>query len=733
MIAFTPFTLQWTSWTAIASLSLWLATAVISVITWRRSGYRRTIGFLEAARLVTLSVVALLLNQPEWVEQYKREGKPKVAVLVDRSHSMETADISSPGATSRRELLKRSEIAEPLLREELWQPLRERFDVLVQPICSTEGDPGTNLFKPLSDVVESASDLVGVVVVSDGDWNEGPSPAKAANQLRMKDVRVVSIPIGSPLRLPDIELKAISAPSIGIVGKELRVPFVIDSSLPQEFTATVTLKSSGGEESSVDVRVAANARTDGAINWRPAVVGDYQLTVSLPLQAKETILDNNEATAPISIREEQIKVLIVETHPRWEYRYLRNALSRDPGVEVSCLLFQTGLSKFGGGNKDYIKEFPATKELLSEYDVVFLGDVGVDPEQLTEEQCDWLAGLVEHQASGLVFMPGFQGRQTSLLGTKLNSLYPVVLDESQPYGIGSNVIGQVELTEPGRKSLLTRLGASEDESSSVWEMLPGFNWCAPVLRAKKGAEVLGVHQSVENEFGRLPLLASQTFGSGKVLFMGVDGAWRWRFGVEDKYHYRFWGQVVRWMAYQRNMAEGATMRLFHTPDAPVIRQTVAMQANVLGADGAPLVEGDVFVNLVAPSGAPTTVRMTSTGDQWGAYEGSFEPAEAGEYQATLQCRQTGETLDTKIFVQDAPVEVVGMPARPEVLEELARITDGSVLQPSQVTEVVNYFSDLPEPPLSTRRLQMWSHPITIAVVVAALTAFWVARKMAGLV
>ena len=74
-----------------------------------------------------------------------------------------------------------------------------------------------------------------------------------------------------------------------------------------------------------------------------------------------------------------------------------------------------------------------------------------------------------------------------------------------------------------------------------------------------------------------------------------------------------------------------------------------------------------------------------------------------------------------------------MPARPEVLEELARITDGSVLQPSQVTEVVNYFSDLPEPPLSTRRLQMWSHPITIAVVVAALTAFWVARKMAGLV
>ena len=45
--------------------------------------------------------------------------------------------------------------------------------------------------------------------------------------------------------------------------------------------------------------------------------------------------------------------------------------------------------------------------------------------------------------------------------------------------------------------------------------------------------------------------------------MGTDGAWRWRKGVEDKYHYRFWGQVVRWMAYQRNMAKGETMRLYY--------------------------------------------------------------------------------------------------------------------------------------------------------------------------
>ena len=72
----------------------------------------------------------------------------------------------------------------------------------------------------------------------------------------------------------------------------------------------------------------------------------------------------------------------------------------------------------------------------------------------------------------------------------------------------------------------------------------------------------------------LGLIDTRTFGAGKVLFMGTDGAWRWRKGVEDKYHYRFWGQVVRWMAYQRNMAKGETMRLFYTPDQPQRRQTL---------------------------------------------------------------------------------------------------------------------------------------------------------------
>jgi hypothetical protein len=333
----------------------------------------------------------------------------------------------------------------------------------------------------------------------------------------------------------------------------------------------------------------------------------------------------------------------------------------------------------------------------------------------------------------LVFMPGWQGRHLSLTDTPLAELYPVVLDPAQPEGWGSRTPGQFELTETGRRSLLTKLADTQDDNLEVWEDLPGFQWYAPVVRAKAGTEVLSVHKDITNEFGRLPLLVTRTFGAGKVLFMGTDGAWRWRKGVEDKYHYRFWGQVVRWMAYQRNMAKGETMRLYYSPDQPQVRQTVALSANVMDRGGEPLTQGEVTAKITAPSGKSEVVRMNSTGDEWGVFNGSFTVAEAGKHDVLLACRQTGSTLNASFFAQGGDLERIGRPARPEVLAELARVTRGKMVAADKTDEIVNSLANLSPPPPVTRRLQLWSHPLVGGVLVLLLAVFWVGRKAVGLI
>ena len=187
--------------------------------------------------------------------------------------------------------------------------------------------------------------------------------------------------------------------------------------------------------------------------------------------------------------------------------------------------------------------------------------------------------------------------------------------------------------------------------------------------------MLCVHKDASNEYGRLPLLVTRTFGAGKVLFMGTDGAWRWRKGVEDKYHYRFWGQVVRWMAYQRNMAKGETMRLYYVPDQPRMNQTLALHANVMDRGGEPLHERRGHRRGSRPRRARRSWSGSRpTGDEWGEFTGRFTAEEPGKHEVTLSCKQTGATLEASFFVQGVAAERVGRPARPEVLEEIARVT-----------------------------------------------------------
>lgn len=724
-------TFLWTPW-SIAAATLFVVVALgLSFWSWKRSGFQFAQGCLEILRLAIIGLCAAMFNQPEWIEAFQPEEVPTVAVLIDNSTSIETRD--APANASSNELVTRREALEPLMTAETWTSLNEKMNVAVEPFSSPEPGQGTNLQAPLLESLDKFRHLRAVVLASDGDWNTGGSPVQAATKLRLRDVPVYVVPVGSPRRLPDIELLSLDAPTFGIAGKAVRIPFTIDSSLPRDYMTTVTLQTSDGEVITREVRIAPMGRTTDAVYWKPKTTGDFTVTLTIPKHADEVILENNRLSAPVAIREEKLQVLVVESYPRWEYRYLRNALSRDPGVNVNCLLFHPGLGKVGGGNQDYIKQFPPGLDELSKYDVVFLGDVGLDDGQLTSEQCRLLKGLVEHQASGLVFMPGMYGRQQSLADTELAELLPVIMDDAQPGGWGSRTPGHFELTEQGRRSLLTKLADTEDENLEVWENLPGFQWYSGVTRAKAGSEILAIHKDVSNEHGRLPLLVTRTYGAGKVLFMGTDGAWRWRKGVEDKYHYRFWGQVVRWMAYQRNMAKGESMRLYFTPDQPQLKQTMALHANVMDRGGEPLSKGDVTVKITAPSGKTETLRMLSSGDEWGVFHTQLTTSEPGKHEVLLSCKQTGATLETSFFVQGAAAERIGRAARPDVLEEIARITKGKVSPPDQIAQVVKSLSELPEPTPSIRRVQVWCHPVLTGLMITLLGLFWIARKAAGLI
>jgi hypothetical protein len=717
-----------------------LVVAVLCVLSYRRSPNKKRSAVLESLRFFITVLVVGMLWQPEWLTVIHPTTKPRIAILWDDSKSMQTTDAELPQLFSpSKEIVTRAEFTKKVLDSDLWNALsaQGQNELITRPFSTHPEDPalqpaaGTELTQPLEDILEKESNLRAAIVISDGDWNLGQPPVSAAQKFLIRKIPLFTIPAGSKVRLPDLDLLAVNAPTYGIVGENMQIPFTIRSSLDREVRTTIRLRDEAGRERTKAITLPANKTTYDSILWKLESEGSSTLELSFPTAPGELVPANNTRKFTTSGKPEKIRVLVVESLPRWEYRFLRNALSRDPGVELSCLLFHPQLGI--GGGPDYIEKFPEKIEDLAQYDVIFLGDVGIGNDQLTKEQCANIRGLVENQASGLVFLPGPKGFQFSLLETELSDLLPVHLDATKKTGVIETTASPLALTSDGASSLLTMLGDTEEDNPLVWRSLPGFFWHAPIERAKAGTTVLAVHANRSSgNYGRIPLIVTKTAGSGKILHMGIDSAWRWRRGVEDKYHYRFWGQVARWMSYQRNMAAGQRVRIFYTPERPAPGDAVTLHANAFDKNGAPLQDGNVTLALTSPGGSTRLLDLSKDDNAWGSFTTRFTIDSPGAWKlAASIVDDDAKPVETTLLAQTVDLEKTGQPARPEVLEEMSRIARGRLIAPDALPELIKEINALPEPRPLENRIPLWHHWALITAVITLLALFWTARKFNG--
>ncbi len=701
----------------------------------RREGRTGGMVALHLLRLVLALLMAVTLLRPERVVFIKRSEQPRVVVLWDGSGSMNTRDV----VTGEKETTSRAEWVKQQVGAKFWSALEKRYQVTVEPFsqpaadgkADAETEIGTDIHTPLELALKQHSDLRAVLLLSDGDWNLGKSPITAATALAQRDVPIFTIGVGSETYLPDVELVSVLAPSYGLVNERVSVIITAQNHLTREVRTSFTITGPGGATGTKNVTLPPMAQVQEMLVITPQAEGEGDFTVRIPVEKEEVFPANNERIFHMAVRKEVLKVLVVDSQPRWEFRYLRNALMRDPGVLVNTVLYhpQIGMGEGAG----YLGEFPAKREDLQGYDVIFIGDVGIGGGMLTPENATMLKGLIEQQASGLVFLPGPLGRQKTLADSALGDLVPVETDYAKASGITSGAEARMELTFRGRDHWLTMLATDPGANQAVWRGLPGFYWYAPVVKAKAGAEVLAVHEAARNASGRIPLLVTRAAGNGKVLYMGTDSAWRWRKGVEDTYHYRFWSQVVRWMAHQRHLAQDDGVRFFYTPEQPRRGDKVRLNATVLDKLGAAVAEGKVTVALKAPSGATETIELASENIEWGVHTGLFTPREGGKYEVEVANETAGRHMKTQLIVSVPTLEKEGLPAKLDILREMSALTSGKSGTPADLAAMVSGLSLLPERHAEEQRFRLWCSPWWCAALLGLFVAYWVGRKIGGLV
>ena len=704
---------------------------------WQRNGRRGKVALLEIVRFVAVAMLAFTLLQPEYIRLIKRTDPPQVVILNDASGSMQTRDV-----VSTNDIVTRTAWIDTQNKSAYWTPLEAGSKVMTGPfgtppgVTTTNalgqtGEIGTDLSGALGSVLRQQRNLKAVLLLTDGDWNLGPSPIGVATRYRDKGIPVYSVVTGRDEPIADLAMEEVAAPAYGLFGEQIAIPYTVQSHLPRDVATEVRLMQGTEQLAAKKITLPANSRFRDSIMWYPREVGEFDLRLEFPVEPDEGLRDNNSAAFQIAVRVVKLSVLVVDSQPRWEYRYLRNALARDPGVDLSCMLFHPNIGT--GGGRDYLSTFPGSREMLTRYDVIFLGDVGVGKGQLSTKDAGLIRGLVEQQGSGLVFMPGRRGNHLSLIDSPLKELMPVVLDDARPTGTGLQNESMLMLSNRGRGHLLTRFDADELVNEQIWKMLPGFYWSTGVIKSRPGSEVLAVHSELRNQFGRIPLLAIRDAGRGKVLFMGTDSAWRWRRGVEDKFHYRFWSQIARWMAHKRHLAEKEGIRLSFSPETPKVGDRIFLQATVLDKAGFPLENGEVNGVIVPPTGRGEQLELTEVEGGWGVYSAEFLPQEGGPIEITISAPEHDRELKTKLTVSVHKREKLGRPVNRPVLAEIASITGGESVNTDGLHELIKRISVLPEPRPAEIRTRLWSNPWWGGAILLLLLVYWTGRKLVGLV
>jgi hypothetical protein len=320
---------------------------------------------------------------------------------------------------------------------------------------------------------------------------------------------------------------------------------------------------------------------------------------------------------------------------------------------------------------------------------------------------------------------------------------------------------RVALTEEGKLTPFLQMDPAPDQSLGRWADFPPHFW-GVVGRAKPGAVTLATvtepgpppdaKQAAEREKER-GLIVRQHYGFGRVLFVGLDSTWRWRYKVGDTYHHRFWGQAIRWAASDKPLVAGNEFLRFGTQE-PVFRQGQEVDINVRLTEQTGLLGPDALAGarILRPGDGPdgetavALVPLKRREAQPRVLEGKVRDLLPGRYEIELAIPELADKLtappgpDGKpgklraSFTMAAPEgeEMVELATNWPLLDELAAKSGGKVFTAETAPELVELLTSQTAVHVEHHEFRLWQWWVTLVAFLVLLTLEWVARKLAGL-
>ncbi len=653
----------------------WLSHRRLSELSMRRRWSLTTL------RVLSLFFVVFLLFDP--YRQFLRveEIRSLVRIVVDDSASMARADaynqdpdlantiaeaagleeVGSVDRTSRQELVRRV-----LSKNDLLTDIAEKHDLevyaystarphRVDSLDDLKADgavtaTGDALATLLADPELQARPAASVILISDGRTNVGVDALEVAREVGgNQQTPIHTIGVGDPSPIQDLELRFVRADEVVLEGNTLRMALVIrNHGFGETFTRiTVTDQNkrpwiAPARERLRDSNADQVIELDVPANRRP---GEYILDITLHGPVGEENTRNNTRKHTLTIKDDRLRILYVETLPRWEYRRLKNFLVRGSSSFVAHCLLLSAEPNFlqehtrAPGMKP-LRHFPDTYKELDQYDVLVFGDV--DPTALvpTPSKLNQVLKNIQRfvdNGGGLAVISGEGWTPHAFADTALEEVLPIDIGRGGDAAAWADFSNgwKPKLTALGRVHPIVQLTNDASKNAELWEDpskgLADLRWWYPVRKATPGAQVIAFHPTQRNQFGPRPLLITGSYGEGPVFFSATDETWRWFHGFGARYFNSFWGNVIRHLARAHLYRGSKRFKLMSSASEYGRGDTAFLTAFVKDANFDDAVARTQRVMITPPKGRGRVVEFEKK--QAGEYIHAFRPAHLGHYEA----------------------------------------------------------------------------------------------------
>ncbi|MDP8988491.1 MAG: hypothetical protein M3N41_00230 [Acidobacteriota bacterium] len=729
----------WPVWLLVVAILA--AAAGLGYLVWTRTGGRMAGAKSAIVWLFQTLLAAVLLTMlwhPALSVATLRPQQNIVAVVVDDSASMAQAD-EAGGATRRA-------AAESVLNSGLLNALRDKFQVRLYRLGDhlerfdkldqlTSAIPATHIGEGLKQVIADAASLpIGAVVLaSDGADNSGGVDLETISEIRRQRIPIHTIGFGKEHATHDVEISDVQVPARALPDSRLSAIVSFHQNGYSGEKAKLTVKEGGKILAQQMVTLKKDGQEQSqTLLFNAGTAGVKSVETSIEPLAGEESTKNNLVTRLVNVDARKPRILYLEGEPRWEFKFLRRAVEDDRTIDLVTILrtTQNKIYRQGLANPDELKDgFPTKVEELFAFDGIILGSV--DAPYLTPGQQTLLKDFVDRRGGGLLFLGGKDALADG--GWKQSSdveLLPTILPDRKNTFV--RVGATVELTAPGRDSLITRLEEDPAKNVERWQKLPYVMNFQDAGQPKPGAVVLVDAKPTTG--GRVPLLITQNFGRGRTAIFATGGSWRWQMlqPLADKSHEMFYQQLLRWLVSDtpRKVTTSTPQQLI-SDDAHV-----SLRAEVRDRTYLPASDAKAEAHILGPDGIAESIEMRPDPIESGVYTADWTTPKPGSYLVEVTASRGTEELgrDTMTFRrEDGVAENFRMQQNRELLEKLSSETGGRYYTPQDAQKLGKDVS-YSEAGITVRETRdLWDMPIVFLVLLGLRAGEWLLRRKWGVI